>query len=226
MNNASTLWEEKNSIGQSMKFDHKVIFDQNDIIKNIKTKSNENVCNDIGNNNPQKRNHIGKKFGTVTVINQYYNKPDRNLRVDVECECGLIEINKAFRHIVKRTKCFHLPKQGSALRSLRLGYVRGANKRKLNFELTETEFSKITKQNCFYCGESPNRTIKSNYKSDISDVYVYNGIDRIDNAVGYTIENCVPCCKNCNYFKADLSPMEFLNHVNKIYEYQNLNNYE
>lgn len=224
MNNTLTLWEEKNSIVQSKKFESKVIFGQRDIIKNIETKSNKNECEDIGNSKNQKRtykrNYIGEKFGGVTIINQYYNKPDRNLRVDVECECGLIEINKSFRHVVKRTKCFHLPKQGSALRSLRLGYVRGAKKRNLKFELTDDEFSKLTKEKCFYCGEVPNKIIKSNYKSGISDIYVYNGIDRIDNSIGYELKNCVSCCKNCNYFKANLSPMEFLNHVNKIYEYQ------
>ena len=31
--------------------------------------------------------------------------------------------------------------------------------------------------------------------------FKYNGIDRINNSKGYTIDNCVPCCFMCNYSK-------------------------
>lgn len=263
MNNTSTLlWEEKSSIGQSMKFENKVIFDQSDIIKNIETKSNENVCDDIGTqkklirmcpkcgekiiyntrlgykyaikhnlfckkcrksiNNGARCNHIGERFGNIIITNQYFNKFDRNLKVDLICDCGIIETNKSFRNVRLRRKCLHLPKQGSALRSLKFNYMRGAEKRDLEFKLTDDQFSKITKQNCIYCGAAPNSIVRSNYNdgSTISDIYVYNGIDRVDNELGYTNENCVPCCKMCNWFKAQSSVKDFINHVNKIYEYQ------
>lgn len=58
--------------------------------------------------------------------------------------------------------------------------------------LTKEQFQELSNQECHYCGkEGP------------------NGIDRIDNSVGYTFENCVPCCKHCNYVKGDLSLADF-----------------
>jgi hypothetical protein len=35
--------------------------------------------------------------------------------------------------------------------------------------------------------------------------YVYNGIDRLDNTKGYTIDNIVPCCYKCNVLKKDFT---------------------
>jgi 5-methylcytosine-specific restriction endonuclease McrA len=29
------------------------------------------------------------------------------------------------------------------------------------------------------------------------------GIDRVDNSIGYTPDNCVPCCTQCNRIKLD-----------------------
>jgi hypothetical protein len=58
--------------------------------------------------------------------------------------------------------------------------------------LTEEEFKHLSQKNCHYCGKSGP-----------------NGIDRIDNNKGYAKENCVPCCKHCNYVKGDLSQNDF-----------------
>jgi len=76
----------------------------------------------------------------------------------------------------------------------------GASKRGKSFELSLEDFSTIVSQSCTYCG---------------SDGLV--GIDRIENAKGYTKENSAPCCKMCNYFKKNYTREEFLEHVKKIY---------
>ena len=47
----------------------------------------------------------------------------------------------------------------------------------------------------------------------------FTGIDRYDSKLGYTIENSVPCCKNCNRAKSDLSFEDFKLHIKKIYEW-------
>jgi len=59
---------------------------------------------------------------------------------------------------------------------------------KLNFEYCEFAFN----SECFYC----------NFKSN--EGYL-NGIDRIDSAIGYIEDNCVPCCEMCNMMKWVLS---------------------
>ena len=38
------------------------------------------------------------------------------------------------------------------------------------------------------------------------------------NKKGYIIENCVPCCKRCNWMKSDMNKEEFISHIKDIYE--------
>jgi hypothetical protein len=74
-------------------------------------------------------------------------------------------------------------------------YEYGAIKRGLVFELTIDEFNSFWNTNCSYCNEP------------IQGV----GIDRKDNNIGYTKENCIPCCTICNFMKHTLSHEDFVN---------------
>ena len=67
------------------------------------------------------------------------------------------------------------------------------------FEMTDEEFFHLIELECFYCGTENG-----------------NGIDRVDNAIGYIRDNVVPCCKTCNYIKGNYSKNFFLAHVMKI----------
>ena len=49
-----------------------------------------------------------------------------------------------------------------------------------------------------------------------SEVLKINGIDRIDNNIGYTKENSVPCCEICNKAKRDMSYNDFINYLKRI----------
>lgn len=98
-----------------------------------------------------------------------------------------------------------------------------------DFMLTREEFREITSSPCCYCGTGPkmvssprwDRRVKNGYKCGHWTEYLYNGVDRQDNSQGYTLENCVPCCKNCNLMKHTRSSEEFVAHVQKVYEFQN-----
>jgi hypothetical protein len=69
---------------------------------------------------------------------------------------------------------------------------RAANNFKNEEMISESDYDLMVENNCHYCGkEGP------------------NGIDRIDNLKGYVKNNCVPCCKHCNYVKGDLSIVDF-----------------
>ncbi len=73
-------------------------------------------------------------------------------------------------------------------------YIRGAKKRSHDFSLSEERFKHlVTNEPCHYCGT---RTI--------GEVI---GIDRVDNDVSYTEENCVACCAICNHMKWDYHPL-------------------
>lgn len=47
-----------------------------------------------------------------------------------------------------------------------------------------------------------------------------NGIDRRDPNKGYTVENCVPCCEQCNYAKLDYTEDEYVNHCREVVVFQ------
>lgn len=86
-------------------------------------------------------------------------------------------------------------------------------------------FYKKVKQKCHYCGLEFSKELqdrKNECKKDglFSDTVVKcNGIDRIDNSIGYTDDNTVSCCKYCNTAKSTMSKDEFMGWVKRAYEY-------
>lgn len=81
------------------------------------------------------------------------------------------------------------------------------------FEITKEDYLSIVKNTCYICGQQNIDGHK-------------NGIDRVENNNGYTIENCKACCSSCNYMKREYSLEKFLNQILKIYTrcYENLKN--
>lgn len=93
-------------------------------------------------------------------------------------------------------------------------YKHGAKKRNYSFNLTKDEVKKLILDNCHYCGCEP-ANIYKNSKEDNTE-YKYNGIDRVDNDLGYDVDNVVSCCGKCNVMKMTLNKDEFVNHLKKI----------
>lgn len=67
---------------------------------------------------------------------------------------------------------------------------------------------------CFYCKKE-----KSNSRKDrlTNKLLRYNGVDRLDNTLGYESDNTVACCSTCNYMKGTQSVSEFIDQVKLIY---------
>ena len=84
-------------------------------------------------------------------------------------------------------------------------YKKNAKSRNLEFELSQDQFENITSRMCFYCNE-------------FSQGRDFCGVDRIDSNEGYVLENCIPCCKFCNYAKRINSQEFFLKKTKLIYE--------
>ena len=61
-------------------------------------------------------------------------------------------------------------------------------------------------QKCHYCGE-------------FEDNLQQNGIDRLESSLGYTSDNCISCCKTCNYLKGSLDKNAFLCRIEHILSY-------
>ena len=104
-------------------------------------------------------------------------------------------------------------------------YERAAHKRDYEFQLSFELFSDLITKKCHYCKLEPNmvytygRYNKVTPNIDYSD-FKYNGIDRVDNSIGYIPSNCVPCCKICNNSKSTLTEDEWLDWVKRIYHVQ------
>jgi 5-methylcytosine-specific restriction endonuclease McrA len=90
-------------------------------------------------------------------------------------------------------------------------YIYGASQRDLVFALTHEQCFALFVRKCTYCGILP-YTVKKHKLG----AFLYNGIDRVDNQKGYTLENSVPCCKTCNLAKHKLSLSEFKAWIQRI----------
>lgn len=140
---------------------------------------------------------------------------------DTQCtNCGIVA-SKDISHINKTQTCRHckMMKRGEAgLNVLFYAYKSNTKKEtKREFSLTRDEFQEITSKNCYYCAGVPIRTI-CGAKTKYSDwgVYTFNGIDRLDNEIGYVKLNCVPCCKRCNWAKGISSAEDFKAYIRGI----------
>lgn len=109
-------------------------------------------------------------------------------------------------------------------------YIHGANKRNLPFDLTLEEFLEISQKDCYYCGAKPSNVYNLLYGKDHKYLsrqprggkpFIYNGLDRIDSNLGYCVDNCVPCCAQCNIAKSNFSKEEFLSWIKRVYIHNN-----
>lgn len=93
------------------------------------------------------------------------------------------------------------------------GYKRGAKSRGLTFNLTEEELNSYFKDNCLYCDRPPSNVAKV---QKCHGEFVYSGLDRVDNALGYSTDNVVPCCAECNYQKGIKDVLDLLDWVERV----------
>lgn len=110
----------------------------------------------------------------------------------------------------------------SSYNHLKEGISRTNKKRKKqkSFELTFKEFLEFVEiKNCHYC----NRSIDW-IKHSGNGSFKYN-LDRKDSNLGYSLNNCVVCCKVCNYMKgSEFSYEEFIETIKLLNKMRNNEN--
>ena len=159
--------------------------------------------------------YVGMKFGKLTVIKYLYHTEYDQRIFECLCDCG--NVGKFNIYNIKHKNknpvscgCWrndvidHWQTQWKR-------FLADAKKRNHIVMITIDEFIRISQSNCEYCGEPP--TLKMINRSC---KYKRNGIDRVDNFVGYELTNCVPCCWICNFAKRTLTIDEFKNWINKL----------
>ncbi len=169
----------------------------------------------------------GQRFGRLVAIEHIGFTKSRNAIWKMKCDCGN-EKEVVSGNLNKGTQscgCLFREQAGS-YKKLEYGeaakntkyadYKRKAKNRNISFELTIDDFSKITQQDCHYCGIEPYRTVKTTNKTG---EYIYNGIDRINSNEGYTINNVVACCRHCNQAKSNMTMEEFNQWIIRLFNH-------
>lgn len=113
------------------------------------------------------------------------------------CGCLATEIRKS------RAGANKLPPGEASLRVFFGQYSRSAKYRGLEFAISEDEFRAMVSAPCAYCGSPPLNDFSGGPK--VNGSVLVNGIDRVDNRLGYLKHNCVPCCSDCNMAKGRMS---------------------
>jgi len=172
----------------------------------------------------------GNRHGRLTVLTRAGSSKEGRARWLCRCDCGN-EVEADGRDLrrggVRSCGCLFLeaqvaraslPEGVGMFRALMRNWKRGAKKRGLVWALTEDQARELTSQPCFYCGGLPSQHWGS-YHHRYNGVYMYNGLDRVDNARGYEIDNVVPCCFVCNRAKGGLPQTEFLEWIVQAYKH-------
>lgn len=83
------------------------------------------------------------------------------------------------------------------------------------FEMTIDQFESMSQGRCHYCDAPPSNVSRALRSSQIP--FVYNGIDRLNNDLGYVAGNVVTCCGRCNKAKNDMSEEAFRQWIATVY---------
>jgi hypothetical protein len=133
--------------------------------------------------------------------------------------CGCLRSEVARKQAKANSARRLLPTGEAALRQIYRVYKWQAQHRHLPFNLSKEEFKTLTQSNCAYCGKKPLQ-VAHPFEGSSGGDYLYNGIDRTENDLGYTLKNCVSCCGVCNDMKRTRSTKDFLEACFAVFNYQ------
>jgi len=165
---------------------------------------------------------IGKRYGRLAVIER--GPDDKSYGTTrtmwlCRCDCGnetLVPGGSLRAGSIKSCGCQHPLPEGKAAFNALMSNLRGrARKLGLDFSLTDYQVRQLIHSCCFYCGVQPYQVKKIRGNGNL----IYNGLDRINNHLGYTPDNVVPCCGRCNRMKRALSQKDFRKHVRQIHDH-------
>jgi hypothetical protein len=159
---------------------------------------------------------VGKRFGSRVVLRRVIEKiytkghsGSGHVAWHVRCDCGTEQIVTGYDLARTRTcgNHVHYPPR-SLFRLLLKDYKRNARLRGLAWRLTDEEACQLMQQPCHYCDALPRNCMRQGRWLFTEGIF-FNGIDRKDSKKGYTRDNVVPCCSDCNYMKRGLNYKRF-----------------
>lgn len=186
---------------------------------------------------------IGQRFGRLTVL-QYVPAPRktayRGRWVLCTCECGAVKParvadlksggtkscgcygrEQAAKALKRNNKHFitgyQKPPGMSELRQRINHYKCNARPRGLSWELPDDVALRLMTSACHYCGAPPTMKARRVPARQVAAPTLFNGLDRVDNALGYTVANTVPCCRTCNHMKSDRTVSQWFEHMSAVF---------
>ena len=167
----------------------------------------------------------GQRFMRLVVTGSAGNHSNGESLWECQCDCGNTTTTTGNRltsgntkscgcyHKIRTRSLFKKPLEFTGAGKVLSSYRKRARESGRVFELDRDYFTDLIQHNCYYCGAVPGNRWKVHETE-----FIYQGVDRIDNAEGYTLDNCVPCCMICNKMKKAMSSKEFLDHIGRIHE--------
>jgi hypothetical protein len=149
-------------------------------------------------------NLVGRRFGKLVVLRLAEISFDWRTSWWVRCDCGKEKkvIGASLRRGATRTCGCRLIdwNHGNRIRPYEALYhllVRAAHSRSHEIILSYEDFVEFAQQTeCHYCGAAVSF-------AEFSPRSATYNLDRKDNSLGYSKENCVVCCWRCNGAKGD-----------------------
>ncbi len=151
-----------------------------------------------------------KPENAIRVETIQYGKSKKNGKLRSQkiyiyvCNCGT-EVRSQRSHLKKHSgKCARCAQFNKPFMATYNELIKSCQKRTIDMTISYEDFLKFTKEeNCHYC--SANITWHPHTKRnsiEIKGSRAYK-LDRMNNDVGYHIDNCVVCCKRCNEGKSN-----------------------
>lgn len=138
-----------------------------------------------------------KKIFYVDKFHHYANFCCTNCRQQAYRKTGMgQEVSKKYTKSILRKKA--VQKYNRCIKNRYNNYKYRAKQKNIIFSMTLKNFSKFVNLPCWYCGGKG------------------YGIDRLDISRGYSFDNIVPCCWECNGAKNIMTPMEYINHCRRV----------
>ena len=164
----------------------------------------------------------GDKYGRLTILTKINTNISNRFYWKCLCDCGVIK-NISDANLGRGTNscgCLRIEfcknKTMSIENNIRSAtncvYRRNARNRNLAYDIDITLLWVLITSPCLYCGSPPSLVAKTSGGRSM----LIGGIDRLDSSIGYSIENCVPCCKMCNSAKGNMTLLEFSTYIYRL----------
>ncbi len=158
------------------------------------------------------RDISGMQFSRWTVLNKISRRNNGgSVLWKCRCKCKRIGYHTSQSLISGNSKgcpkcaIYRVSSPEAAFMSLYRVYRAGARRRGMSWRLSIKQFRNLTQQKCYYTSLPPSSICRRNGRE-----YIYNGIDRINSKLGYSVDNCVPCVGIINRMKMNMPYSTFI----------------